>query len=240
MQADLLLHQRSAQNVNLARLSYRAGTHEVPIKARHACFDGLTIGLHWVTVLLVIALFASAWLHAVAEAQHSGFTPALLQIHRSLGVTVWLITAMRLVWRLTKARMPPFLSGMTRLHRATVKCSEYVLYALLLAQPSTGLLTTLLSGRPFALYAWQFPALVRHDMLRAVFHQSHELGAWALAALTLSHAAAALFHHFVLRDDVLERMAPIMRRRRHKREFATDKIVLPATPSGNKADPLAV
>jgi cytochrome b561 len=56
----------------------------------------------------------------------------------------------------------------------------------------------------------------RDEMLRAAFHLSHELGAWALAALAVSHAAAALFHHFVLRDDVLECMAPVICKRRSK------------------------
>ena len=117
---------------------------------------------------------------------------------------------------------------MTKLHRATVRLSEYGLYAALLAQPATGLLTTLFSGRPFGLYLWQLPPLMpRDEMLQAMFHLSHELGAWALAVLVVGHAAAALFHHFVLRDDVLECMAPMMAR--SKQELATAHIV-PATP----------
>src|SRR5262249_31493518 len=101
----------------------------------------------------------------------------------------------------------------TKPQRATVRLSEYGLYAALLAQPATGLLTTLFSGRPFGLYLWWLPPLMpRDEMLQAVFHFSYELGAWALAGLAVSHAAAALFHHFVLRDDVLECMAPVMAR----------------------------
>jgi hypothetical protein len=116
-------------------------------------------------------------------------------------------------WRLTNARLPPFPTQMTKLHRAVVKLSESGLYALLLAQPATGLLTTLFAGRPFDLFLWRVPPLVpREETLRAAFHLSHELGAWVLAALAVSHAAAALFHHFVLHDDVLECMAPVMRR----------------------------
>jgi cytochrome b561 len=174
----------------------------------------------------VLALFGSAWLHALAEARESNFTPVLLQIHRSFGVTIWVITALRLAWRLTNASLPPFPTQMTKLHRATVKLSEYGLYALLLGQPVTGLLTTLFGGRPFALFLWQFyPLIPRDEMLRAAFHLSHELGAWALAALAVSHAAAALFHHFVLRDDVLECMAPVMQRHVPGGEFAIGHIV---------------
>jgi hypothetical protein len=56
--------------------------------------------------------------------------------------------------------------------------------------------------------------------LQAAFHFSHELGAWALAGLAVGHAAAALFHHFVLRDDVLESMAPVIAMARPKQELA--------------------
>ena len=194
-----------------------------PINARRPDFDGLTIGLHWATVLLVLAQFASAWLHALAEVRESDLTPALLQIHRSFGVTIWVVTALRLAWRLTNASLPPFPGQMTKLHCASVKLSEYGLYALLLGQPATGLLTTLLGGRPFDLFFWRLPSPFPEDeMLQAAFYFSHELGAWALAALVVSHAAVALFHHFVLRDDVLECMAPVIATTRPKQELAPD------------------
>src|SRR5262245_32253052 len=205
--------QQSARQENLAPSRHHGWTHEAPINARRTSFDGLTIGLHWATVLLVLALFASGWLHGLAEEWQCSVAPVLLQLHRSFGVTVWVVTALRLAWRLTNASMPPFPAQMTKLHRITVKLSEYGLYALLLVQPATGLLTTLFGGRPFALFLWQFSPLMPRDLtLQAAFHLSHELGAWALAALTVSHAAAALFHHYVLRDDVLECMAPVMQR----------------------------
>jgi cytochrome b561 len=119
-----------------------------PLTRQRPPFDSVTRGLHWATAFLVLTLFATAWLHALAEEQKSDFTPFLLQIHRSVGVVVWTVTAFRLAWRLTFARLPPFPMQMTGLHRTVIKTSEYALYALLLGQPVTGLLTTLWSGRP--------------------------------------------------------------------------------------------
>ena len=226
MQTDSLLNQPRARKIDLAPLRSGTWTGQAPINARRPPFDRLTIGLQWGTVLLVLVLFASAWLHALAEVQQSNFTPVLLQIHRSSGVTIWVVTALRLAWRLTHASLPPFPTQMTKLHRATVKLTEYGLYALLLGQPATGLLTTLFGGRPFALYLWQFPALMPRDLtLQAAFHLSHELGAWAFVCLVVGHAAAALFHHFVLRDDVLESMAPAIAMSRPKQELATGHVV---------------
>ena len=183
--------------MGVAPLRSGTWTHKTPINARRPPFDGLTISLHWGSVLLVLVLFASAWLHTLAETRQSDFTPVLLQIHRSSGVTIWIVTALRLAWRLTNASLPPFPTQMTKLHRATVKLGEYGLYALLIGQPATGLLTTLFGGRPFALYFWEFPPLMPRDVtLQAAFHFSHELGAWALAGLAVGHAAAALFSPF--------------------------------------------
>ena len=217
MQTSSLLRQQSAPRARLAHVRHHAGTGSAPVGesvgAPRPPFDRVTISLHWATVLLVLMLFVSAGLHALAEAKESALAPALLQIHRSTGVTVWVVTALRLIWRLTNASLPPFPVTMGKLHRAAVKLSEYGLYALLVGQPVTGMLTTIFAGRPFALFLWRFPPLaVRDETLRAAFHLSHELGAWTLAILITGHAATALFHHFVVRDDVLACMAPVTRR----------------------------
>jgi superoxide oxidase len=183
---------------------------EDAVRARRPPFDPVTMALHWATVLLVLSLFATAWLHGQAEVRHSDYTPILIWMHRSLGATVWLVTALRLSWRLTGARLPPFPETMTPRHRAIVKASEYALYALLLAQPVTGLLTSLFNGHPFPLFLWDVPPLSRDVPLRDALHTVHVFGARALGILALGHAAAALFHHFVLRDDVLACMAPVV------------------------------
>ncbi|MGB8749781.1 MAG: hypothetical protein WCD54_28015, partial [Pseudolabrys sp.] len=75
MQTDSFLNQPRAREMGVAPLRSGTWTGQAPINARRPPFDGLTIGLHWGTVLLVLVLFASAWLHALAETQQSHFTP---------------------------------------------------------------------------------------------------------------------------------------------------------------------
>jgi cytochrome b561 len=174
-----------------------------------APFDAVTMCLHWLTLALVVALFATAWLHAGVSDADSARN--LLQAHRSLGVTVWAVTLFRLIWRLTGARLPPFPSSMGALHRAVAKASEYALYALLLVQPITGMAQTLLRGRAFDLFLVHIgPLIPREPALMSLVHDVHEAGGWALLSLVGVHAAAALFHHFVLRDGVLTSMAPML------------------------------
>jgi len=182
------------------------------IAMRRPPFDAVTIGLHWTTVLLVAGLFVLGLsMGLAADARTAGL---LLTAHRSLGVTVWGLTLGRAVWRRTGAYLPPFPPAMPPVQRLAARLNEYGLYALLLTQPVTGVLQSVYRGKPFALFLWQVPALVSRDkaMVR-LFHEVHEWGAWAFAAVIGLHAAAALFHAFVLRDGVFESMAPIRRPR---------------------------
>jgi len=182
-----------------------------PARARPP-FDALTITLHWTTLLIVLTLFGSALLYGQVEER--SWAPPLLQVHRSLGLIIWTLTVLRLLWRITGARFPAFPASMAPLHQFVARLSEYGLYALLLIQPATGLAQTILRGRPFEVFALSIPQLVGRDVaLVGIFHSAHEIGAWCLFALAGLHAAAALVHHFILRDDVLEAMAPVFRRR---------------------------
>ena len=180
------------------------------IRARRPPFDAITMALHWATAMLVLLMFASAALHGYAQTRQSDDTPTLLWMHRSLGTIVWITTALRLAWRVSGAKLPPFPETMTPLHRLAVKSSEYALYSLLLSQPVTGLLISLFNGHPFPLLFFDVSPLERDVPIRDAFHAVHAYGARALGLLALGHAAAALFHHFVLRDDVLSCMAPVV------------------------------
>jgi cytochrome b561 len=176
-------------------------------------YDPLTIVLHWTTLALVLVQLASAWLIDHGGSREAG--ALALTVHRSSGSVLWLIVVLRLIWRFTCMKLPPFPTGMGRLHIAGVHLSEYGLYLLLLAQPLTGLADTLLRGRPFALFVWTIPALLARDKpLAALAHLAHVAGAWALIALVTVHALAALTHRFVLDDGVLESMTGARRRAR--------------------------
>jgi cytochrome b561 len=174
-------------------------------------FDTVTITLHWISLLLVLAMMGTGLLYGRME--NRPWAPPLLWAHRSLGVIIWAITVVRLSWRLKGARIPGFQTSMTRLHQFAARSSEYGLYVLLLTQPVTGLAQTLSRGAPFELLAWTVPSVVsKHFGYVVLFYAVHKLGAWCLIGLVSLHASAALFHHFIRRDDVLETMAPILRR----------------------------
>jgi superoxide oxidase len=181
----------------------------VTAAARSGRFDSTSIVLHWLTVLLIIGQFTTAWLHE-AVGHGTSLSLEILATHRTLGVLTWAVALARIVWRRRFAYLPPFPENMPKLQQWIAKANEYGLYVLLLVQPITGLGDVVFHGRPFRLFIWQVPALLAPDAtIRGLFQEAHELGAKALLALIGLHAGAALFHGLVLRDGVLQRMLPL-------------------------------
>ena len=171
-------------------------------------FDQTSIALHWLTVLLIIVQFTSAWLREAVGHENS-LAAAILATHQTSGMLTWIVGLVRLVWRHGFAYLPPFPQGMPKLQQWIAKANEYGLYALLFVQPITGLGNVLFHGRPFQMLIWEVPALLEpNPAIRSLFVEAHEFGAKALLALIGLHAGAALFHRLVLRDGVLQRMLP--------------------------------
>jgi cytochrome b561 len=182
----------------------------IPVAAEPATaarFDGVSIGLHWATVILIVAMFASAW--SIGLASDAATAAGRLTVHRSVGVTLWLLAIARLSWRVRFAVRPPLPASLPALQHLAAAVTEGALYVLLLTQPLTGLAQSLTRGKPFQLFAFQAPALMARDKpLTGLFHQIHELTAWVLLGLIAVHVGAALFHRLVLKDRVLQSMWP--------------------------------
>ena len=169
-------------------------------------FDALTMAMHWGSLLLLAAIFAAGWaLSYVADAA----AEATLDVHRSAGFLLWLLTFARLGWKGTCGRSAALPHSVGLLQAAIARATQHALYLLLLLQPITGLLQTVLRGQAFPLLGVSVPMLMaRNRGLTKIFHGAHEVGGWALLVLIGAHTGAALFHHFVLRDGVLRAMLP--------------------------------
>lgn len=180
-----------------------------PPPGRH---QTLTIALHWVTALLVFTQIALAILHdQVSDAE---IRRGVLAAHRSLGVAIWLLVLGRFAWRLLGMRLVPFPASMSKWHQRGARLSEWGLYGLLLAQPISGIAATVLHGQPFNLFGIQVRSLIAPDKVWAAATEGlHTLGAYALAALVLVHAGAAILHRVIADDGVLDSMLPLPRKR---------------------------
>jgi cytochrome b561 len=165
---------------------------------------------HWVIVALIITQFVLA---NKADGLPLGAAKlATLAQHKSVGVTILGLTILRLLWRVI-GPTPALPSTMARWQNRAARASHVLLYALLLVVPVLGWLMS--SARNFPV-SW-FGLVTLPDMIepnRAAYeflHDAHTAAAKTLFVVALIHAAAALKHHFVDRDDVLRRMLPINR-----------------------------
>lgn len=212
----------ATQGIAAADSSHASSVERLASVDKRTSFDGVTLTFHWATVVLVLGLFTTAIWHA--QSHDDMLRVLLLRIHRSLGVTVWTTTVLRLVWRKTNAKLPPFPDDMSRLHRVLVQISEYCLYALLVIQPTVGFSAMLTRGRSFTLFWGHVPPLIPHyPTVEAVLFSLHRAGAWALGLLITAHAVNALVHHFIIRDNTLARMAPVLRTERDIGELALER-----------------
>jgi cytochrome b561 len=180
-------------------------------------FDPAIRFLHWLTLLLVAAVFVLAF-SIVYFASFRKEAVALIQLHRSFGVTVWVVTVGRLVWR-QFSRFPNWPADMPQAMRLAAQWSEYAFYALLLTQPILGLLQTNANGERVNLFLLgQLPALIGRDRpLANQLLEVHVTVGLLLLGLIALHASAALYHHFWRRDDTLDAMLPQGMRRRAAR-----------------------
>ena len=162
---------------------------------------------HWVMAALILAqialgLMAASW----------RVSPVKLELffwHKSTGMLILALVALRLLWRLANPApmLPP---GMAAWERAAARLSHLLLYALMIALPVTGWIVNSASNVPFRIF-WliPLPAIVAPDEPTADLAALVHGGLAALLALALvAHVGAALRHHFVKRNTVLIRMLP--------------------------------
>lgn len=176
-------------------------------------YDRFSIALHWLTVVLVLAQFATS--------QIWGFFPRpsrhlLIVTHMSLGMLLAAVIVLRIVWRLSPGHQAPVSSsGWIEL---AAKAVHYVLYALLVSEAVLGFVLRWSGSESMSFFGLQIPPPFT-PFSKAAHHtvgEAHEFIGWTIIGLAAAHAAAALFHHFVVRDTVLMRMLPGMKRARQK------------------------
>ena len=168
--------------------------------------------LHWGVVALILVQGTIGLVMVELPKRPSVF--AIYNLHKSLGLTILALAVLRLAWRLFDRRPAPV--SMPRWQHRASQASHVLLYVLLLAVPLSGWLFDSATGlRP--LFWWglvRMPSLTggAAPQLRHTFEELHEILFWTLIVLAVLHAAAAIKHHVVDRDDTLRRMWPGTRR----------------------------
>lgn len=182
------------------------------LKNRSDRWGGISQLLHWAIVLLLAWI---AWLGlTMVDLPNTPAKISTYALHKSLGLTLLALVTLRLVWRLY-AGAPAPVAGTPGWQARIASLTHVGLYVLLFAMPLSGWLFNSASGYPLQWFKrFNLPALAGRDPgLAELAGNLHEAGFWLLATLVMLHAGAALYHHFVQRDDTLRRMLPSRPRR---------------------------
>lgn len=166
--------------------------------------DPVTITFHWLTAIIVVIQFAAAQIWPFFDG--TDVQTDIFDVHLTFGILLSVLIVLRLAWRLSYGgKRPIALPAVTRVASTFV---HWLLYAMLLIQVAFGYVLGWSSGQPITFAGIPaIPALfvISEDGSHAI-GALHEKLAWAIIVLAAIHAAAALFHHYVLHDGVLKSM----------------------------------
>lgn len=164
--------------------------------------------LHWLTFLLIVG----AWFAVEQRELFPKGSPergAWMDLHKALGLSVFFLFWLRLGWRLSGPAPSPVITHVWQ-HRASVAV-HWALYAVLLLMPLSGLLMSQFGGRPVSWFGlFEIPVLVSENKeLASQIKEMHTDVWWPLLCVLVAlHAAAALWHQFIVGDGTLRRMLP--------------------------------
>ena len=184
-------------------------------------YSWVAIILHWLIALLILANILIAWKFNTMKPGLAFFQ--VIQLHKSIGITVLLLSVLRLVWRLMNPP-PPLPAHMPAWEKFAANAVHWGFYLIMLAMPLSGwaMVSTSKYNLPTLLYGkipWPhigFLHTLAPGAKEAVSHWSqttHGALAWLAYALIVLHVGAAFKHLLIDRDDVVARMIPFPRKK---------------------------
>ncbi len=181
--------------------------HKGSTGAEFAGYTMVAVILHWAMVLLLAGQYAIGW--TMPEIRRGTPPETLVNLHLSVGALILVLLAVRAAWRLTHSA-PPAPAGLPDWQARASSLVHGLLYLLLAAVPVLGWMNASARGWTVTLFSLiPLPALVAQGArLGRSAGDLHVLLSYVLLGAVGVHVLAALYHRFVLRDEVLRRMLP--------------------------------
>jgi cytochrome b561 len=178
----------------------------MPFRNTTRSWGSLSKAFHWLIVLLIINQW---WIGERADDLQGLAKLEALGLHKSFGMTIFMLAVLRLLWRLVNPT-PELATETKPWERVLARISHFLLYALIFAMPLTGWMMSSAKNYPVSWFKlFQFPDLVAPaEQTFQQMRDLHHLLFKVLVGVALLHVAGALKHHFIDRNDVLKRMLP--------------------------------
>lgn len=170
-------------------------------------YTGTAKTLHWLVVALLIVQFVVAWL--MPDIKRDTKPDTLINLHLSFGVLILAAAILRLGFRLIQGEPEPVV-GLLPWERRVSRTVYWLLYLLLFVLPILGWINASWRGFPVIMFGLELPKLVatRAPGWRWTGDVHGLLANYLMLTLVGLHVAAALYHYFIRRDAVLQRMLP--------------------------------
>lgn len=181
-------------------------------------YTKVAIILHWlIAAMLVSLVFVGWWMEDLSAAARAGEVSfdqvrAVYNWHKTAGILVLVLSLARLGWRFTHP-VPALPATMKPWEALAARAAHIGFYVVMLGMPLIGwamVSNSSLPTRLFNLEGVNLPGLPVPDSeaLQDILGSAHSAGGWVILVLLALHAGAALKHHFLDRDGVLNRMVP--------------------------------
>lgn len=182
-----------------------ASTAATPSGGASFRYGTALVAVHWLMAALMVAVFASIELR-VLYAKGTEMRDFMKALHFMLGLGVLLMVILRLAARWASPQ--PVESGPRTLAQWAASAGHLALYGLMIGMPVLGWLVLSASGKPIPFFGLELPALIGADKdLAHTLKELHEAAGEAAYWLIGLHVAAALGHHYVLKDGLMSRMS---------------------------------
>lgn len=170
-------------------------------------FGVIAKGFHWIIALCIIGMLTVGLI--MVDMPPSPTKMTLYALHKSTGVVILLLVILRLTWRLLNP-VPELPSSLHPWHHKLAKLSPLSLYTLMFLMPLSGFTLSETAGYPITVYnMFTLPMfLPKNPEVSKTAVMIHQYGGFAFIGVLVLHVSAALYHHFILKTNVLKRMLP--------------------------------
>jgi cytochrome b561 len=161
--------------------------------------------LHWAMAVLLLGMGAVGyWMVGLPPTDDKWWWYG---VHKSFGLIVLALSIMRLSWRFLNV-VPELSRNLPQWQVMAGRSMVVILYGLMIVMPTTGVLMSFYGGYPIKFFElFTIPAAsVKNTFIADMSYTVHGWGFWIMLVAVAVHVGAALYHHFVLKDQVLRRM----------------------------------
>lgn len=167
-------------------------------------YGKMAMALHWLMAIMIISLI---FIGFMIDDFDKPLKITMLGLHKATGTLILLLGLFRWYWSISNQTPKP-IDSLTKAEVGISHAVKWLLMLMLIFMPITGALLSMFSGYGIDMYGIFeiIPFVDKSERLADIFHEVHEIGGFIIAGFITLHILAALKHHFIKKDNTLNRM----------------------------------